>query len=74
MLARSLIITHPNPAASAIGDWMEWNIPFVYFAGVDLRAVTKMTIGAGDRANTEPGGAGDLYIDDIRLYRPSPTE
>jgi hypothetical protein len=37
---------------------------------VNLKAVKKLTIRVGDRANTQPGGSGDLYIDDIRLYQP----
>jgi len=39
-------------------------------AGVDLTSVLKMCIGVGDRDNPQPGGAGLIYIDDIRLYRP----
>jgi len=35
-----------------------------------MQAIKKMAIGVGDRANPQAGGAGDLYIDDIRLYRP----
>jgi len=66
----SVVIKHPDPAATTIGTWMEWNIPLTDFAGVNLQAVKKMSIGVGDRANTQPGSAGDLYIDDIRLNRP----
>jgi hypothetical protein len=58
------------PAATIIDTWTEWNIPLTDFTGVNLQAVTKMSIGVGDRANTQPGSAGDLYIDDIRLNRP----
>ncbi len=66
----SAVITHPDPNASATPSWAEWNIPFADFTGVNPQAIKKMTIGVGDRANTQPGGAGDLYIDDIRLYLP----
>ena len=64
------MIKHPDPAATTIDEWTEWNIPLTDFAGVNLQAVKKMSIGVGDRANTQPAGAGDLYIDDIRLNRP----
>ena len=37
---------------------------------MDLQSLKKMYIGVGDRAAPAPGGAGTLYVDDIRLYRP----
>ena len=70
----SAVVKHPDPAATTIGTWTEWNIPLTEFAGVNLQAVTKMSIGVGDRANTQPGSAGDLYIDDIGLRIPSSSD
>jgi hypothetical protein len=70
----SAIVKHPDTGISATPSWTEWNIPFDDFAGVNMQAIKKMAIGVGDRANTQPGGAGDLYIDDIRLYLPQPAE
>jgi regulation of enolase protein 1 (concanavalin A-like superfamily) len=58
------------PAATIIDVWTQWNIPLTSFTGVNLQTINKMTIGVGDRANTQPGSAGDLYIDDIRLHLP----
>jgi regulation of enolase protein 1 (concanavalin A-like superfamily) len=66
----SVVVKHPDPAATTIGTWTEWNIPLTEFTGVNLQAITKMSIGVGDRANTQPGSAGDLYIDDIGLELP----
>jgi len=66
----SAVIKHPDPNATTMSSWTEWNIPLTDFTGVNLQAIKRMSIGVGDRANTQPGGAGDLYIDDIRLYRP----
>jgi len=66
----SVVVKHPDPNVSTIDSWTEWNIPLTDFTGVNLQAISKMSIGVGDRANTQPGGAGDLYIDDIRLNRP----
>jgi hypothetical protein len=37
---------------------------------VNLASVKKMYIGVGDRNSPKLGGAGMLYIDDIRLYQP----
>jgi len=75
-----VVVKHPDPAASAIGSWTEWSIPLTDFTGqatagsaqtsVNLQTVKKMIIGVGDRTNTQPGGSGTLYIDDIRLYLP----
>jgi regulation of enolase protein 1 (concanavalin A-like superfamily) len=66
----SAVVKHPDPNATTIDSWTEWNISLTDFVGVNLQAVKKMSIGVGDRADTQPGGAGDLYIDDIRLNRP----
>jgi len=34
---------------------------------LNLRAIKKLSIGVGDRANPQRGGSGRLYIDDIQL-------
>jgi hypothetical protein len=66
----SSVIKHTNPAATTLSTYTQWNIPLTDFTGVDLRAIKKMSIGVGDRANTTTGGSGTLYIDDIRLNLP----
>jgi regulation of enolase protein 1 (concanavalin A-like superfamily) len=66
----SVVIKHPDPAATTIGTWTEWNIPLTDFTGVNLQAVKNMSIGVGDRANPQAGGSGTLYIDDIWLNLP----
>jgi regulation of enolase protein 1 (concanavalin A-like superfamily) len=68
------VAAYSNPAASSIAEWTEWNIPLTDFAGVNLTSIKKISIGVGDRANAQPGGAGDLYIDDIRLRFPAPAQ
>jgi regulation of enolase protein 1 (concanavalin A-like superfamily) len=69
----SALVNHPDPAASLIGSWTEWNIPFADFPGVNMQAIKRLAIGIGDQANTlQPGGAGTMFIDDIRLYLPTP--
>ncbi len=63
---------HEDPAATQIGAWKEWAIPLQSFAdqGIDLTGVNTIAIGIGTRGNiTTPGGAGKMYIDDIRLCR-----
>ncbi len=70
------VVEHPdNPNAVLATDWQQWDISLSVLsdAGVDLTAVEKMTIGVGSQ--TEPqDGEGRLYFDDIRLYRPTPSE
>jgi hypothetical protein len=40
-------------------------------AGVNVAAVKKLTVGAGDKANPKAGAAGMLYIDDIGFGHPA---
>jgi regulation of enolase protein 1 (concanavalin A-like superfamily) len=68
----SALVEYPDPAASTIKRWTEWNIPFSDLAGVNPQAIRKMIIGVGDRTSTQPGSEGSMYIDDIRLYLPEP--
>jgi hypothetical protein len=68
----SVVIYHDDPAATQIDTWTEWVIPLKDFAdqGIDLTNVNTIAIGVGAKGNiTIPGGAGKIYIDDIRLYR-----
>ena len=50
--------------------WQEWNISLQEFADgeVDITNVAKIYIGFGDRDYPEPGGKGDVYFEDIKLY------
>jgi len=65
---------HDDPAAVQVTGWAEWRIPLSAFAdkGVNLAAITTVSIGLGDKNNITAGGSGVLYVDDIRLYRPTP--
>jgi hypothetical protein len=64
------VVNHPDLEAVQIGTWQEWPIPLSEFsaAGVNLAAVKKMYIGLGNRTSPTTGGAGKIYIDDIRVY------
>jgi len=70
----SVVVTNPDPAATTVNTWTEWNIPFTNLIGVNLQSITELSIGVGSEDNIQPGGAGDLYIDDIRLHRSSSAE
>jgi len=68
---RSQIEKHPDPDAVLTVDWLEWLIPLSAFDSLDLTNIKKVTIGVGDRDNAQAGGAGKIYLDDIRLGRSS---
>jgi hypothetical protein len=58
-----------DPQALQATNWVEWKIPLGQFAGVNLAKVKKLVIGVGDRAQPVAGGAGRLYLDDIRVTK-----
>ena len=62
------VVDHPDPNASTITNWQEWNIELKEFTNVDMNTVSKMYIGFGDRDNPQAGGSGKVYFDDIRLH------
>jgi len=72
----SAVVNHDNPNAAQINRWTEWTIDLQAFAdqGVNLSDVNTITIGFGNRNNPTAGGAGMMYFDDIRLYKPIPQE
>jgi hypothetical protein len=65
-------VYHDDPNATLLDTWTEWNIPLTDFsnAGVVLTDVDKMSISFGGADNSQPGGSGLMYFDDIRLYLP----
>ena len=68
----SAVIVHDDPAAAQIDTWTQWVIPLQALAdqGIILTDVDRIAIGLGTRDNmTVPGGAGKIFVDDIRLYR-----
>ena len=67
----TVVVYHTDPAAVQATAWTEWVIPLSQFTGVNMANVTSITIGFGTRGNTTvAGGTGQMYFDDIRLYRP----
>jgi len=65
------VVKNPNPTATAITGWNQWQIPFEALAEVNLSQVMKMYIGVGDRNTPTAGGTGVVYIDDIGYGRPA---
>jgi hypothetical protein len=63
------IVTYPDSAIVKATAWAEWKIPLSGFAGVNLAKVDTVYIGVGNRTSPTAGGAGTLYIDDLRLTK-----
>ena len=64
------VVANPDAAAAKTAKWMEWRISLSSFTGVNFAKVKKLYIGVGDRGTPAAGGAGRLFIDDIRVLRP----
>jgi hypothetical protein len=65
-------VVHPDPQVLLASEWLEWRIPLSQLEGVNVRKVKEIGIGVGDRSNPQPGGAGIVYIDDIRIVKSVP--
>jgi hypothetical protein len=74
VLNGSAAVTHDSPDVALTNTWTEWRIDLQAFAdqGANLINVNTITLGFGNRTNPVAGGAGMVFFDDIRLYRPSP--
>jgi len=68
----SHLVEHPEPNATQIYEWQDFNIDMREFtnAGVNTAAITKMTIGIGNKAAPVATGSGTMYFDDIRVSKP----
>jgi len=66
---KTATVLHPDAAVIGTAKWTEWKIPLTSLAGVNLARIKKITIGLGDKANPQAGGAGQIFVDDIRLIK-----
>ena len=72
VLNGTAVVSYSDTTATQKTAWTQWVIPLQQFTGVNLTNVTSITIGFGTRGNTTiAGGTGQMYFDDIRLYRPT---
>ncbi len=67
---RTATVINTDAAVIGAAKWTEWKIPLSSFTGVNLAKIKKITLGLGDKANPKTGGAGQIFIDDIRLIKP----
>jgi len=63
------VVYHDDASATQIAGWNQWVIDLQEFVGVNLTNVNSITIGIGTKGSPAAGGAGQMYFDDIRLYR-----
>jgi hypothetical protein len=66
---KSATVTYPDMAITAASKWAPWKIPLSSFTGVNMAKVKKLYIGVGDKKAPAAGGAGRIYIDDIRVTK-----
>ncbi len=66
---KSATVTNTDATVVNTAIWSDWKVPLSQFAGVDLAKVKKMYIGVGDRKAPKAGGAGKIYVDDIRVIK-----
>jgi hypothetical protein len=62
-------VVYPDAAVLTTAQWTEWKIPLSSLSGVNATKINKITIGVGDRTKPAPGGAGRIYVDDIRVMK-----
>lgn len=65
---KSAMVTHPDSSVVTKNNWQELRFTMTDFTDVNLTAIKKISIGVGDRDDTQSGGFGMLYIDDICLH------
>jgi len=70
----TVTVYHNNPDAAQITTYTEWPIDLQAIAdqGVNVAAVSKLSIGVGDPDNPQLNASGILYIDDIQVGHPIP--
>jgi hypothetical protein len=63
------VVYHDDASATQATGWNRWVIDLQEFTGVNLTNVNTITIGIGTKGSPAAGGTGQMYFDDIRLYR-----
>ena len=63
-------VTNADANAVISPAWQVWDIPMSSFAGINKTAITKLTVGVGNKGSPQATGVGTIYVDDIRLYMP----
>ncbi len=64
------MVANPDAGATQGNTTQQWSIPLAALADVDLTAVVKIAVGAGDPANAVADGAGTVAIGAITVGTP----
>ncbi|MEN6336112.1 MAG: PA14 domain-containing protein [Phycisphaerales bacterium] len=65
---KTAVVNHPdNPNVTMKTDWLTWKVLTSRFSGVNMKAITKVTVGVGDG---QPGGVGTLEVANARVVKP----
>jgi hypothetical protein len=70
--ALSTVSAGQNPVLST--DRVNVKVPLADFAGVNLSAVSQISIGVGNPASPMATGDGMIIVDNIRVVKPEPVE
>ncbi len=65
----SATVMHADPTVITVETWQQLSFELSEFTGVNTDSITELYFGVGDKSNTQPGGKGTIYIDDIELHR-----
>jgi len=63
------VVTYADDTAVTSPNWIEWKIPLSSFTGVKATAIKKVYIGVGNRDMPAKGGAGTIFVDDIKVIK-----
>jgi hypothetical protein len=75
---RTATVYNTDPNAANVTDWAEWGqygqgVALTEFTaqtpGLNLTSIDTISLGFGTKGNTQPGGGGLVFFDDIRLYK-----
>jgi hypothetical protein len=64
---QSAVVTVALPEDLITLKWQQARVELADVSGVDITALSRLTLGIGDRTDTQVGGLGLVYIDNIRL-------
>ena len=67
------VVTCPDAKAVTAAVWTDWKIPRADLAGVNATKIKRVSLRIGTKGSTTPGGAGQLYVDDLRVIKAAPA-
>lgn len=66
-------VSHPNPNATIMTAWDEWQIDLSSLGSLNLGSIASITIGIGEPGGSPSGDEGTAYIDLIQVGTPWPV-